>query len=159
MKWKTTRLREQMTSFSDWWRRNHSRVSQALQPNTGWKENTSMLERGKSYSPLQKKKKKKKMTRQTKNYSPISLLAHVYKIFTRIIQTIIKGILNENQPREQVDFRSAYSTKDHLHALNQVIEKANEYILKLSWRKISIMKKRLTLWNTKTFSQHFAKWV
>ena len=59
-----------------------------------------------------------------KNYRPISLLSHVYKIFTRILQTRIKEILDENQPREQAGFRSAY-------ALNQVIEKANEYNLEL----------------------------
>ena len=66
-----------------------------------------------------------------KNYRPISLLSHVYKIFTRILQTRMKRILDENQPREQAGFRSAYSTLDHLHALNQVIEKANEYNLEL----------------------------
>ena len=47
------------------------------------------------------------------------------------IQTRIKGILDENQPKEQAGFRSAYSTTDHLHALNRVIEKANEYNLNL----------------------------
>ena len=66
-----------------------------------------------------------------KNYRPISLLSHVYKIFTRIIQNRIKGLLDENQPREQAGFRSEFSTTDHLHALNQAIEKANEYNLKL----------------------------
>ena len=40
-------------------------------------------------------------------------------------------IFDENQPREQAGFRSAFSTMDHLHALNQVIEKANEYNLEL----------------------------
>ena len=66
-----------------------------------------------------------------KNYRPISLLSHVYKIFTRILQTRMKRILDENQPREQAGFRSAYSTMDHLHALNHMIEKANEYNLEL----------------------------
>ena len=40
-------------------------------------------------------------------------------------------LLDENQPREQAGFRSEFSTSDHLHALNQAIEKANEYNLKL----------------------------
>ncbi|XP_072048312.1 uncharacterized protein [Amphiura filiformis] len=66
-----------------------------------------------------------------KTYRPISLLSHVYKIFTRIIQNRIKGVLDENQPREQAGFRIGYSTVDHLHAINQLIEKANEYNLKL----------------------------
>ena len=66
-----------------------------------------------------------------KNYRPISLLSHAYKIFTRIIQNRIKQILDTNQPREQAGFREGYSTTDHLQALNQLIEKANEYQLKL----------------------------
>ena len=66
-----------------------------------------------------------------KNYRPISLLSHAYKIFTRIIQNRIKHILDTNQPREQAGFREGYSTTDHLQALNQLIEKANEYQLKL----------------------------
>ncbi|XP_072048653.1 uncharacterized protein [Amphiura filiformis] len=66
-----------------------------------------------------------------KNYRPISLLSHAYKIFTRLIQNRIKIILDENQPREQAGFREGFSTTDHLHDLNQLIEKANEYQLKL----------------------------
>ena len=77
----------------------------------------------------------KKVVRQhikKKTYRPISLLSHVYKIFTRILQTKrTKRILDEKQPRGQAGFRSGYSTMDHLHALNQVIEKANEYNLEL----------------------------
>ena len=65
-----------------------------------------------------------------KNYRPISLLSHAYKIFTRIIQNRIKRILDENQPREQAGFREGFLTTDHLHALNQLIEKANEYQLR-----------------------------
>ena len=59
------------------------------------------------------------------------MLSHAYKIFTRIIQNRIKHILDTNQPREQAGFREGYSTTDHLQALNQLIEKANEYQLKL----------------------------
>ena len=66
-----------------------------------------------------------------KNYRPISLLSHLYKIFTKIIQNRIKDILDNNQPREQAGFRAGYSTTDHLQAINQLIEKATEYQLKL----------------------------
>ena len=38
-----------------------------------------------------------------------------------------KKTLDENQPREQAGFRKGYSTTDHLHALNQTIEKSKEY--------------------------------
>ncbi|GFS08728.1 endonuclease-reverse transcriptase [Elysia marginata] len=66
-----------------------------------------------------------------KNYRPISLLSHSYKLFTRLLQTRMERILDENQPREQAGFRKGYSTTDHIHTLNQVIEKSNEYNLTL----------------------------
>ena len=66
-----------------------------------------------------------------KNYRPIGLLSHSYKIFTRLLQTRIERTLDEKQSREQAGFRTAYSTTDHLQALNQIIEKSNEYNLPL----------------------------
>ena len=62
-----------------------------------------------------------------KNYRPISLLPHMYKVFTRIILERMKKDLDENQPREQAGFRAGFRTSDHLHTLSQVIEKAKEY--------------------------------
>ena len=58
-----------------------------------------------------------------KNYRPISLLSHSYKIFTRLLQTRIERTLDENQPREQAGFRKGYTTTDHLQVLNQIIKK------------------------------------
>ena len=52
--------------------------------------------------------------RDIKNYRPISLLSHMYKMFTRIIQKRMERFLDENQPREQVGFKKGYSTVDHL---------------------------------------------
>ena len=74
---------------------------------------------------------KKGDPKDIKNYRPISLLSHSYKIFTRLLQTRIERTLDENQPREQAGFRKGYSTSDHLQALNQIIEKSNEYNLPL----------------------------
>ena len=54
-----------------------------------------------------------------KNYRPIWLLSNMYKLFTKIINTLEKKIY-ENQPREQAGFRSKYSTSDHLHVINQL---------------------------------------
>ena len=64
-----------------------------------------------------------------KNYRPVSLLSHSYKIYTRLLQTRIERTLDENQPREQASFRKGYSTTDHLQALDQITEKSNEYNL------------------------------
>ena len=47
------------------------------------------------------------------------------------MQTRIERTLDENQPREQAGFRKGCSTTDHLQALNQLIEKSNEYNLPL----------------------------
>ena len=74
---------------------------------------------------------KKGDPKEIKNYRPISLLTHTYKIFTRLLQNRMEKILDENQPREQAGFRKGFSTTDHLHALNQLIEKSNEYNLPL----------------------------
>ena len=43
----------------------------------------------------------------------------------------MEKILDENQPREQAGFRKGFSTTDHLHVTNQIIEKSNEYNLPL----------------------------
>ena len=74
---------------------------------------------------------KKGDPKDIKNYRPISLLSHSYKILTRLLQTRIERTLDENQPREQAGFRKGYSTTDHLQALHQIIEKSNEYNLPL----------------------------
>ena len=74
---------------------------------------------------------KKGDPKDIKNFRPISLLSHSYKIFTRLLQTRIERTLDENQPREQAGFRKGYSTTDHLQALNQIIEKSNKYNLPL----------------------------
>ena len=55
----------------------------------------------------------------------------MYKLFT-IITTRLAKKLDENQPREQVWFRSKYSTTDHIHAINQLKEKCREYNIPLS---------------------------
>ena len=84
------------------------------------------MERGENYYITQKGER-----RDIKNYRPVSLLSHTYKLFTRAIHNRMEKVLDENQPREQAGFRNKYSTVDHLQALNQVIEKREEYQLPL----------------------------
>ncbi|XP_029639147.1 uncharacterized protein LOC115214163 [Octopus sinensis] len=66
-----------------------------------------------------------------KNYRPICLLSHVYKLFTKIILNRLSRRLDEQQPREQAGFQKNYSTMDHIFALTQLLERANEYKLPL----------------------------
>ncbi|XP_029640405.1 uncharacterized protein LOC115215385 [Octopus sinensis] len=66
-----------------------------------------------------------------KNYRPICLLSHVCKLFTNIILNRLSRRLDEQQPREQAGFRKNYSTMDHIFALTQLLERANEYKLPL----------------------------
>ena len=67
---------------------------------------------------------KKGNDRDLTNYRPISLLSNTSSSQRSL--RLQKG-LDEHQPREQAGFRSGYSTTDHIHALNQVKEKQQEY--------------------------------
>ena len=51
----------------------------------------------------------------------------MYKLFTRVLQKRMERDLDKNQPREQAGFRKGYSTTDHLQAVNEIIEKSNEF--------------------------------
>ena len=71
--------------------------------------------------------------RDIKNYRPVSLLSHMYKLFTRILpkkkkkKKKLEKVLDENQPREQAAFRKGYSTVDHRQTIYQLIEKCHEF--------------------------------
>ncbi len=51
----------------------------------------------------------------------------MYKLSTKVVCHRISKTLDQNQSVEQAGFRKGYSTTDHLHTVNQVIEKCNEY--------------------------------
>ncbi|KAK0418219.1 hypothetical protein QR680_013439 [Steinernema hermaphroditum] len=62
-----------------------------------------------------------------KNYKPISLLSVIYKLLTKTIVQRIEHVLDAAQPVEQAGFRRNFSTIDHLHAVNELLEKTREY--------------------------------
>lgn len=78
-----------------------------------WKENDIIL--------LHKKGRKDIIS----NYRPITLSSCIYKLFASIIAKRISPKINQNQAESQAGFRAGYSTTDHLHSLNQIIEKHN----------------------------------
>ncbi len=61
------------------------------------------------------------------NYRPITLSPTIAKIFSKLIETRIQNTAKQQQPIEQAGFRKSFSTLDHLHAINQIIEKCSEY--------------------------------
>jgi len=64
---------------------------------------------------------------ELENYRPISLLCHLYKLFTKIIAKRLERKLDFYQSREQAGFRKGYGTNDHLQAIKVLIEKSVEY--------------------------------
>jgi hypothetical protein len=74
---------------------------------------------------------KKGDTTDIKNYRPISLLPIMYKVFSHILLRRMLPTLDFHQPREQAGFRAGFSTIDHLHVINQLQEKSNEYNIPL----------------------------
>lgn len=83
---------------------------------------------------------KKGPKENTENYRPISLSSIFYKIFSKIIQSRITTKLEDVIPSEQAGFRSGFSTTDHLHSINQIIEKVNEYNLTIYFAFVDYMK-------------------
>ena len=51
----------------------------------------------------------------------------MYKVFTKVILNRIARQLDEQQPIEQAGFRKNFSTIDHIHVVNQLIERCREF--------------------------------
>lgn len=54
-------------------------------------------------------------------------MSTIYKLFATIINQRISATLEQNQPVEQAGFRKGFSTVDHIHTLELIIEKYQEY--------------------------------
>uniref|UniRef100_A0A8R1E441 Reverse transcriptase domain-containing protein n=1 Tax=Caenorhabditis japonica TaxID=281687 RepID=A0A8R1E441_CAEJA len=61
------------------------------------------------------------------NYRPICLLPVLYKAFTKCVLNRIRTTLEEAQPVEQAGFRRSFSTIDHIHSIQRILEVGREY--------------------------------
>ena len=61
------------------------------------------------------------------NYRPISLLSHIYKVFTIIIYNRIASTLADALPRTQAAYQKGRGTTEQIMCLQQIIEKYNEF--------------------------------
>lgn len=74
---------------------------------------------------------KKGDAKDIENYRPITLSSSLYKVFATIIKNRLLPVIYENHPYEQAGFRPQFSTIEHLHTINQILEKSNEYNIPL----------------------------
>ena len=70
---------------------------------------------------------KKGNKKDLKNYKPICLLSNIYIVFTKVLTKRLQKRLDENKTREQAEFKSRYSTTDHIHAINQLKKKCRGF--------------------------------
>ena len=96
-----------------------SRYLKDMRIPSSWKESKTVL--------LHKKGDKEDL----RNYRPICLLSHIYKLFSKILANRLNIQLDEQQPRKQAGFRRHYSTTDNLFVLDQLLERTREYGLPL----------------------------
>lgn len=61
------------------------------------------------------------------NYRPISLQPNMYKLFASCLEERLAKYTEKHQPPEQAGFRKSFSTTDHIHTLEQIIEKYEEH--------------------------------
>ena len=62
-----------------------------------------------------------------RNYHPISLLSHIYKLFISIIANCVKNSLYESFPESQAAYQPVRGTIEQIIALDQMLEKSIEF--------------------------------
>ena len=70
---------------------------------------------------------KKGIRTKCKNYRPISLLSHIYKLFITIIASRIKNDLYHCFPSSQAAYQPGRGTIEQIFSLQQIIEKSIEF--------------------------------
>lgn len=98
------------------------------------------------------------------NYRPISLLPSIYKLFSSIMLRRISQNIDDKQPKEQAGFRSGYSTMDHVHTLEQIIEKHQEYnrplyVAFIDYSKAFDSISHCSIWNALQYSNVHQKYI
>ena len=70
---------------------------------------------------------KKGDVRQSENYPPITLFRILYKLFSRLLNGRMQGVLDGAQSVDQAGFRAGYSVENHLFTVMILVEAALEY--------------------------------
>ena len=63
----------------------------------------------------------------SENSRPISLLPILYKLFTKLLWSRVRKVLDDAQPVDQAGFRSPSSCEDHIIAIVLIAEAMYEY--------------------------------
>jgi len=85
------------------------------------------------------------------NYRPICVIPILYKLFTKLVLSRIKHVLDQAQPCDQAGFRSSYSTEDHILTTTLLAEIAHErgmplWLAVIDFRKAFYMVRQPKLW-------------
>lgn len=98
------------------------------------------------------------------NYRPISLMSCMYKLFASCLLNRITLDIDSHQPYEQAGFRSGFSTIDHIHVVEQVIEKYLEfrrplYLAFIDYKKAFDSIYHSSIWETLTHQNINTKYI
>lgn len=94
---------------------------------------------------------KKGNPKDINNYRPISLQSNLYKLFASCLEKRLAKYTEKHQAIEQAGFRSTYSTIDHIHSLELIIEKYEEmnrplYLAFIDYAKAFDSISHLSIW-------------